>query len=509
MLLLKFALSFLIINISNAATLQKKNASPVADNQNSLSIGEYGQAPVLLQDSHLIEKISHLDRERIPERVVHARGTGAFGFFKATKNLEEITRAVPFASEDKKTKVFVRFSTVIHGNHSPETLRDPRGFAVKFYTEEGNWDLVGNNLPVFFIRDAMKFPDLVHSLKPNPVTNLQEGKRFFDFFAKTPESTHMFTRLFSPFGVPASYRKMEGSSVHAYKFVNKDCQANYVKFTFKPREGVKNLTMKQIADIQKDDFNNLTKDLYENIKNKNYPIWDLYIQIINPDDKEKFDFNILDATKIWSEDLVPMQKIGELTLNEIPGNFFQNTEQSAFAPSNMIPGIEPSEDRLLQGRLFSYADTQNYRLGINHNYLPINAPLAKKIITNNQDGAGYSPPRKDEINYEPSSYNDIKDDNEYGFCHYQINGLVNQGRLTAKNEHNFKQAGMFYKSLSKDDKAYLIKALTKELENVDINIKNTICAFCYKADIDYGIRVAKQLKLDIEYVKKIAKKYID
>nr|WP_183167469.1 catalase [Azomonas macrocytogenes] len=493
------------IATAHAEPLTRLNGAPVGDNQNSLTAGPNG--PVLIQDHHLIEKLAAFDRERIPERVVHARGTGAEGVFKATVDLSNITQAAPFLATGKETPVFVRFSTVIHPKGSPETLRDPHGFAVKFYTEDGNWDLVGNNLPVFFIRDAIKFPDMIHSLKPDPVTNIQDPNRFFDFFSHVPESTHMLTRVYSTLGIPASYRQMDGAGVNAFKFTTKDCSNwQYVKFTWKSRQGVKGLSVAEAAEVQKVDFNHLTRDLYTEIGKGNFPVWDLYIQTLKPEELDKFDFNPLDDTKIWPEDLVPARKVGELTLNKVPDNFFQATEQVAVAPSNMIPGIEPSEDRMLQGRLFSYADTQRYRLGINHLYLPVNAPR-NPMHTNAQDGAGYSPPRKGSVNYQPSRTDaNLTDNAEYDYCRYELKGTTQQD-IIAKTQ-NFKQAGDFYRSLDEDGKVKLVDGLNADLGQVKSDeIRTIMVSYFYKADIDYGTRVAKAVKVNLVDAKKLADSY--
>jgi len=343
-------------------------ASPVGDNQNSITAGSNGG--VLLENVQLIQKLQRFARERIPERVVHPRGTGAHGVFVASTDFSDVTVAAPFADKGKETPVFVRFSSVIHSKGSPETIRDPRGFATKFYTDEGNWDLVGNNLPVFFIRDAIKFPDMVHSLKPSPVTNIQDANRVFDFFSNEPGATHMLTWVYSDYGTPASYRKMDGFGVHAYKMINDAGEVNYVKFHWKSLQGIDNLDADEVAKVQSGDFQHLTRDLYDSIAEEQYPQWDLYIKVMSPPDLNNFDYNPLDATKVWSN--VAETKVGTMTLNRMPTNFFQETEQVAMAPANLIPGIEPSEDRLLQGRVFSYSDTQMYRLGANHQQLPIN-----------------------------------------------------------------------------------------------------------------------------------------
>ena len=486
--------------VSANSTLTTGNGAYINDNQNSKSIGEYGNSGTMLDDIQLIEKLANFDRERIPERVVHARGTGAYGVFKSTSDFSKFTKAAPFAKKNKETKVFVRFSTVIHSMGSPESLRDPRGFAIKFYTSEGNWDLVGNNLPVFFIRDAMQFPDMVHSLKPDPKTNIQDPNRFFDFFSFHPESTNMITRLYSTLGIPASYRKMEGSSVHAYKFVNNKNEVFYVKFNWKPRLGVKGLTVEEASVIQANNFNHLTEDLYENIEKGNSPIWDLYAQIIKEEDKDRFEFNIVDPTKIWPEEEVKPVKIGELILNKVPENYFQTSEQSAFAPSNLIPGIEPSEDKLLQGRLFSYADTQRYRLGANHRYIPVNASIAKEN-NNYIDGAGYSTPKTSTVNYHPSNDKNAPKEAKKKEVSYNVSGMVGRKPLEEK-ALNFKQAGDFYRSLSEAEKESLIHALSLDLGKVkDVKIRSKIVNFMYEADKDYGKRLAEKVNVDIKTLK--------
>ncbi|WP_432742471.1 catalase [Methylobacter sp. G7] len=486
------------------STLTRSTGAPVGNNQNSLTAGPLG--PTLLQDHQLIEKLAHFDRERIPERVVHARGTGAFGIFKATADLTDITRAAPFQLTGKETPVFVRFSSVVHSKHSPETLRDPHGFAVKFYTEQGNWDLVGNNFPTFFIRDAIKFPDMVHAFKPNPKTNIQEASRVFDFFSHIPEGTRTLTLLYSPLGIPASYREMDGAGVHAFKFTNADCRQTYVKFTWKSRQGNKGLSPEQASAIQAKNFNHLTADLYSHIEQGKYPVWDLYIQTMKPKQLDDFDFNPLDDTKIWPEELVASRKVGELTLNKVPDNFFQSTEQSAFAPSNMIPGIEPSEDRMLQGRLFSYADTQRYRLGINHLSLPVNAPKVT-VNSHNQDGAGYSTPETSTVNYQPSrSGEGFVDDKQYEYCQSPLEGSTQQ--IPFEKTQNFTQAGELYRSFSEADQTLLVNAFAGDLKTVaNREIRTIITSFLYKADSEYGKRVADQVDVNFDDVKQRAESY--
>jgi len=477
--------------------LTRDNGAPVGDNQNSQTAGPTG--PVLLQDVQLIQKLQRFDRERIPERVVHARGTGAHGEFVATADLSEVTRAKVF-TPGTTTPVFVRFSTVIHGNHSPETLRDPRGFATKFYTQEGNWDLVGNNLPVFFIRDAIKFPDMVHSLKPSPDTNVQDPNRFFDFFSHVPESTHMLTRLYSDLGIPASYRTMDGNGVHAYKFVNAQGQVTYVKFHWKTLQGEKSLTTKQASAIQADSFNNLTEDLINAINQGDPPKWDLYVQLLKPEQLGSFDFNPLDATKVWPG--VPEKKVGTMTLNRNPANVFQETEQAAFAPGNLVPGIEPSEDRLLQGRVFSYNDTQLYRVGTNVFQLPINAPRAA-VNNNNQDGELNPGARTGLVNYEPSRLSPKPQDAALRGSPLPLTGATQQAGIG--KTLNFRQAGDFYRSLSKQAQANLVANLAGDLGKVkNEDTKYTMLSHFYKADSGFGAAISKAVNADVGRTQKLA-----
>ncbi|MBX9400897.1 catalase [Lysobacter sp. BMK333-48F3] len=480
-----------------AGSLTRDNGAPVGDNQNSQTAGADG--PVLLQDVHLIQKLQRFDRERVPERVVHARGAGAHGQFVATGELSRYSRAKVFASA-AKTPVFVRFSTVIHGNHSPETLRDPRGFATKFYTGEGNWDLVGNNLPVFFIRDAMKFPDMVHSLKPSPDTNLQDPNRFFDFFSHVPEATHMLTRVYSDYGIPANYRQMDGSGVHAYKLVDESGNYVYAKFRWDSRQGEANLSAAEASKVQASDFNHASRDLIAAIERREYPQWDLYVQILAPDQLDDFDFDPLDPTKVWPG--VPEIKAGTMTLNRNPNNIFQETEQSAFAPANLVPGIEPSEDRLLQGRVFSYADTQLYRVGTNAMQLPINAPK-NQVVSNNQDGSSNSGARTGAVNYEPSRAAPKPEQPGYRSSALPLRGSTQQARIA--KTLNFRQAGEFYQSLDQAQRNHLIANLAGDLGQVrNDEVRYTMLAHFYKADAEYGSKISQALKADRAKVERMA-----
>ena len=488
-----------VVSLSAQATadLTRDNGAPVGDNQHSQTAGPNG--PVLLQDIQLIQKLQRFDRERVPERVVHARGTGAYGVFVASKDISELTRAAVF-KPGEETPVFVRFSSVIHGNHSPETLRDPRGFGTKFYTREGNWDLVGNNLPVFFIRDAIKFPDMVHSLKPAPDTNVQDPNRFFDFFSHQPEATHMLTRVYSDFGTPANYREMDGNSVHAYKFVNAQGQYAYVKFHWKSLQGQRTLNAREVEAIQAKDFNHMTRDLIDSINKGNFPKWDLYVQVLQPSQLAALDFDALDATKVWTN--VPEVKVGTMTLNRNPDNVFLETEQSALAPSNLVPGIEPSEDRLLQGRIFSYADTQLHRVGTNGLQLPVNRPRPA-TLNYNQDGAQNPAARKGGVNYQPSRQAAVAADAQYKYSQLPLSGTSQQQQIA--KTRNFVQAGEFYRSLSKQQQANLVGNLAGDLGQVkDESVKYTMLSYFQKADAAYGKALAQALKADVARVEALA-----
>lgn len=449
----------------------------------------------LLEDYHLLEKIAHFDRERIPERVVHARGAGARGIFRVENSMSEHTKAHFLQEEGLETPIFVRFSTVIHGTGSPETARDPRGFAVKFYTQEGNYDLVGNHLPIFFIRDAIKFPDMVHSLKPAPDTNIQDPARYWDFMTLSPESTHMMTWVFSDDGTPANYREMDGFGVHAFKWINDAGKVTYVKYTWKSQQGVRNFTAKEAAEVQAKDFNHATRDLYAAVELGNYPKWDLYVQLMPPEHMDRYTFDPLDPTKVWPEDMYPLQKVGTMTLNRNPINYFGEVEQSAFAPCALVRGIEPSEDKLLQGRLFSYPDAQRYRLGANYLNIPVNCPYAP-VRNHQRDGAMTMNPDPSPVNYEPNSdSNSPQEDPAYQDSFAPLQGGA--GRQKIEKTDDFTQAGERYRSLSEQQQVSLISNLANDLKatNDDIRLR-AICNF-FRADRTFGSKLAEELGVDI------------
>jgi catalase len=481
-------------------TLTTRQGHPVSDNQNLRTVGSRG--PVTLENYQFLEKISHFDRERVPERVVHARGTGAHGYFEAYgtvggQPISKYTRAKLFQEKGKRTPVFVRFSTVIHGNHSPETLRDPRGFAIKFYTEDGNWDLVGNNLKTFFIRDAIKFPDFIHAFKPDPVTNIQDPNRQFDFVSLTPEAMHTITWLFSPWGIPADYRHMEGSGVNTYKWVNANGEAVLVKYHWVPAQGVKNLTQEQANEIQGKSFSHATQDLYQAIERGDYPSWELQVQVMSDDAHPELDFDPLDDTKLWPEEQFPMLPVGRMTLDKNPQNFFAEVEQSAFGTGVLVDGLDFSDDKMLQGRTFSYSDTQRYRVGTNYLQLPVNQPQTH-TATNQRDGAmtyyvdGVKSGENSHINYEPSVQGGLHEAPVNGTPYTpHIEGNLVRQRIERTNDYT--QAGERYRSFEEWEREDLINNLVTSLKQCRKDIQERMVQHFSQADLDYGARVAKGL----------------
>lgn len=482
--------------------LTTNQGKPVANNQQSKTAGARG--PVLLEDYHLIEKLAHFDRERIPERVVHARGAGAFGVFKPYQSMAKYTRAAFLQDPEVETPVFVRFSTVIHGGTSPETVRDPRGFAVKFYTTECNYDLVGNHLPIFFIRDAIKFPDMVHSLKPAPYTNVQTPDHYWDFMSLSPESTNMMTWLFSDLGIPASYREMDGFSVHAFKWVNEKGNVVYVKYTWKSLQGVRGLSVEEAEQIQGKDFSHATRDLHQAIEEGRFPEWELFVQVLEPSRLDDFDFDPLDPTKVWPEAAIPMMKVGRMTLNQNPDNYFAQVEQAAFSPSALVPGIEPSEDKLLQGRLFSYPDTQRHRLGPNYLQIPVNCPFAP-VRNHQRDGCMTVKQDTSPVNYEPNSRAGayVEAGEAYAESESVVEGTTM--RRSIEKTNNFSQAGEKYRELSPEEQERLVQNLVNDLKQVRPEVQmRALCNF-FRADAEYGAKIAAGLGVDIsEYLQHLS-----
>lgn len=477
----------------------------INNNQDSLKAGERG--PSLLEDFILREKITHFDHERIPERVVHARGSGAHGIFKLNKSLSKYTKAKFLNNVDQETPVFVRFSTVAGSRGSTDLARDVRGFAVKFYTEEGVYDLVANNIPVFFIQDAIKFPDLVHAVKPEPDHEIPQASSahntFWDFISLMPESTHMIMWLMSDRAIPRSYRMMEGFGVHSFKFINEAGEVHFVKFHFKPRLGVHSVAWPEAQKISGNDPDFHRRDLWEAIENGAFPEWDFGVQIIPEANEHDFDFDLLDPTKIIPEELVPVELVGTLTLNKNPDNFFAETEQVAFHPGHIVPGIDFSNDPLLQGRLFSYTDTQLTRLGSpNFHEIPINRSITT-VHNNQRDGHMRQQIAKGKVSYEPNSIGDgcpfqaMMKDGGFASQEERVEGHKVRARSKSFVDH-YSQAKLFYNSQSVFEKTHLQNALVFELSKVTIPaIRERMVGQLAFVDRDLAKEVASRLGVEV------------
>ena len=483
-------------------TLTTNFGAAVPDDQNSLTAGNPG--PVLMQDVHLVEKLAHFDRERIPERVVHAKGAGAFGYFELTQDVSRYTKARFLSQVGKKTPLFVRFSTVGGEKGSADAERDPRGFAIKFYTEDGNYDLVGNNTPVFFIRDPLKFPDFIHTQKRNPVTNLKDPDMFWDFLSLTPESIHQVTILFSDRGTPRAYRTMNGYSSHTFLWYNAKGETFWVKYHFKTEQGIQNLTREEADRMKSSDPDHATRDLFNAIKRGEFPAWRLEMQIMTPQQANQYRFDPFDVTKVWPHSDVPPVTIGRMVLNQNPQNYFQDVEQAAFSPANFVPGIGPSPDKMLQGRLFSYNDTHRYRLGTNYHLLPVNSPKAAQPENYQRDGAMQVGSVDGAPNYYPNSFNGPEPDPASAEPALAVSGLAQRQPYIHPND-DFVQAGDLYRKAMTDiDRAHLVGNIVAHLGNAQKRIQLRQTALFYKADAEYGSRVAEGLGLDAARVKELA-----
>jgi len=476
----------------------------IADNQNSLKAGLRG--PALLEDFILREKITHFDHERIPERIVHARGSGAHGFFECNRAIPELTRAAPFAEIGKITPTFVRFSTVAGERGSVDTARDTRGFAVKFYTDEGNWDLVGNNMPVFFIQDAMKFPDLVHAVKPEPHNAMPQAASahdtFWDFISLSPETTHHVMWVMSDRGIPRSYRMMQGFGVHTFRFVNADGESMFVKFHWNPKLGTHSLVWDEAVKICGADPDFHRRDLWEAIEAGEYPEWELQVQVFSEAQADSFSFDILDATKLVPEELVPLHTVGRLVLDRNPDNFFAETEQVAFCTAHVVPGIDFSNDPLLAGRIHSYLDTQLSRLGgPNFHEIPVNASV-KPVFNNQRDGMHRQAIHRGRVAYEPNSL--------AGGCPFQAGAAtgfvsfpqpVADDKVRGKPEkfaEHYQQATLFYESQSDVEKAHIVGGFRFELSKLTVPaIRERMLAGLVNVSEDLAARVAEGLGMDV------------
>lgn len=479
--------------------------TPVDDDQNSITAGNPG--PVLMQDVHLLEKLAHFDRERIPERVVHAKGAGAYGYYEVTEDMSKYTRAKFLSPVGKRTEVFVRFSTVGGEKGSADAERDPRGFAVKFYTEEGNYDMVGNNTPVFFIRDPLKFPDFIHTQKRNPATNLKNPDMFWDFLSLTPESIHQVTILFSDRGTPRTYRNMNGYSSHTFKWYNAKGEFFWVQYHFKTEQGIQNLTRQEAELMKGKDPDHATRDLHKAIERGEYPAWRVEVQLMTPEQASNYRFDPFNITKVWPHSDFPPITIGRMVLNRNPENYFAEVEQSAFSPANFVPGIAASPDKMLQGRLFSYHDTHRHRLGPNYHLLPVNASKSSHMTNYQRDGfmrfdnnGGGSP------NYYPNSFGGPEPKAEVAEPDVTVSGIAARQKYTHPND-DFVQAGELYRKVMTDnDRDHLIGNIVEHLGGAQKRIQLRQAVLFYKADPDYGRRVAEGLNLDLKEIERLADK---
>ncbi len=493
----------------NREVLTNRQGHPVHDNQNQRTIGSRG--PVTLENYQFLEKMSHFDRERVPERVVHARGTTAFGYFEADGTVGDdpiarFTRAKLFQTKGQRTDLAIRFSTVAGGRDSSEVARDPRGFAVKFYTEDGNWDLVGNNLAVFFIRDAIKFPDFIHSQKPDPVTfEASVANRAFDFFSQTPEALHMVTLVFGPRGIPANYRTQQGFGVNTYKWVNAQGETHLVKYHWVPKLGVQSLTAADASVIQAQNVGHHTKDLYDAIDAGDYPQWELFVQLMEDNEHPELDFDPLDDTKVWPENVFPLRKVGTMVLNRKPENFFAESEQIAFGTGVLVDGLEFSDDKMLVGRTFSYSDTQRHRVGANYLQLPVNQAKNAHVATNQRDGqmayhvdsSGQNP----HVNYEPSIIGGLREADGPG--HDEVGPLIT-GRLTRKRierTNDYQQAGERYLLSEQWEKDDLVANLGGALQQCDRPIQERMIWHLLLVEDELGLRVGDDIGIGPDDVR--------
>ena len=464
---------------------------PVGDNQNSLTAGPRG--PLLVQDWQLFEKHAHFNRERIPERVVHAKGSGAYGTFTVTRNITKYTKADIFSRIGKKTECFLRFSTVAGERGAADAERDVRGFALKFYTDEGNWDLVGNNTPVFFVRDPYKFPDFIHTQKRDPKTNLRSNTAMWDFWSLSPESLHQVTILFSDRGLPQSYRHMNGYGSHTYSFINDDGERFWVKFHFKTKQRIRCMTGAEAERLVGEDRESHQRDLFESIERGRFPKWRVMVQIMPEDQAGNTPYNPFDLTKVWPHGDYPLKEVGVLELNKNPGNYFADVEQSAFSPANVVPGISHSPDKMLQFRIVSYADAHRYRLGVNYESLPVNAPRCE-VDTYYRDGAmRFDGNAGGSVNYEPNTRRGPTQTRGFKEPPLPIDGDADRYDHRKGND-DYTQAGNLYRLMPQAERNRLHKALAGAMQGVPKEIVKRQLAHFEKADPAYARGVRKALK---------------
>jgi catalase len=478
--------------MTDRAQLTTAAGIPIGDNQNSLTAGPRG--PLLVQDFQLFEKHAHFNRERIPERVVHAKGSAAYGTLTITNDITRYSKAALFSQVGKKTPLLLRFSTVAGERGAADAERDVRGFALKFYTEEGNWDLVGNNTPVFFVRDPYKFPDFIHTQKRDPRSNLRNPTAMWDFWSLSPESLHQVTILFSDRGLPASYRHMHGFGSHTYSLINASGERFWVKFHFKTQQGIKNLTEAEAAALIGGDRESHQRDLFEAIERGEYPRWKMQIQVMPEADAAKTPYNPFDLTKVWPHKDYPLIDVGILELNRNPDNYHAEVEQAAFSPANVVPGIGHSPDKMLQFRIFSYADAHRYRLGVNHDALPVNRPRCP-VHNYYRDGAmRFDQNGGGSVNYEPNSFGGPKEDPRYKEPPLPLDGPADRYDHRAGND-DYSQAGALFRLLKADERERLMTNIANAMKGVPEEIQRRQIAHFAKADPAYGAGVAERLGL--------------
>lgn len=465
--------------------------APVADNQNTMTAGLRG--PVLLQDVWHLEKLAHFDREVIPERRMHAKGSGAYGVFTVTKDITQYTKAMLFSEVGKKTEVMSRFSTVAGERGAADAERDIRGFALKFYTEQGNWDMVGNNTPVFFFRDPKKFPDLNHAVKRDPRTNLRSAQNNWDFWTGLPEALHQVTIIMSDRGIPASYRHMHGFGSHTYSFINAKNQRFWVKYHFRTQQGIKNLSDADAADLVGVDRESSQRDLYESIEARQFPKWTMYIQVMPEADAQTYHLNPFDLTKVWPKGDYPLIEVGELELNRNPDNYFAEVEQFAATPANVVPGIGFSPDRMLQSRLFSYGDAQRYRLGVNHHQIPVNKPRCPFHAFHRDGKMRVDGNYGSTIGYEPNSYGEWQDQPDFSEPPLDIYGAAQYWDHRVDEDY-FSQPGNLFRLMSPAQQEDLFNNTARSIGGASPQVKERHIDHCTKADPAYGAGVRRALE---------------
>lgn len=473
--------------------------APVADNQNSITAGPRG--PMLLQDVWFLEKMAHFDREVIPERRMHAKGSGAYGTFTVTHDITKYTKAKIFSEIGKQTDMFIRFSTVAGERGAADAERDIRGFSMKFYTEEGNWDLVGNNTPVFFFRDPLQFPDLNHAVKRDPRTNMRNANNNWDFWTGLPEALHQVTIVMSDRGIPDSYRHMHGFGSHTFSMINEDNERVWVKFHLRSQQGIHNLTDEEAGKLVGTDRESHQRDLYENIEKGNFPKWKMYIQVMTEEEANQMPYNPFDLTKVWYKKDFPLIEVGEFELNKNPDNYFAEVEQAAFTPANVVPGIGFSPDKMLQGRLFSYGDAQRYRLGVNHHQIPVNQPKCPVHSFHRDGGMRVDGNHGSKLHYEPNSYGEWKEQQGYHEPDLAIHGAANRWDFREDDDNYFEQPGKLFNLMSPEQQEVLFANTARNMIGVEKHIKIRHIGHCYQADPKYGEGVAKALDIPLSEVE--------